>query len=249
MKSFCFLFLLLFPSFAFPQGLQIFQGGVDVTGKTVITAIEPNHMDNGYYSYFTIYNSSDKPISFYVKRVLNRPIPSDYILYFAIDLNMYVPSTDIEQTIPDTITLKAGASLPVDNRDGLNTTLFTSALCIDFSADYVLVNANGQDTVKVTIQYSCTNSIEEEEAGIFSAPYPVPAQSFATIDYTFHQPSKKASLFLYNTLGKSAAEIALDNANGKVKIDLNAFPAGLYFYSFIKDAQVVHTGKLLITDH
>lgn len=248
MKTIYFSFLLLVPSFVFSQGLQIQLGGSNSTGKIVQRHIAPNHPD--YTVPFTIYNNSPVPKTFYPKRILSKSLPADYTLLFAFNKSHYVPSHDIIQIIPDTVTLQPGEFLSPDaNQYGLTPVLSTGATCVTFKVDCILMDINQKDSVKITMLYECANGIKGEDAGMFSAPYPVPSPAIVNIDYTFQQPAKRASLVLYNTLGKSIKELPLDNLTGKVHLDLSEFGSGLYFYSFIKDARVVHTGELLITDH
>lgn len=75
--------------------------------------------------------------------------------------------------------------------------------------------------------------------------YPNPAKSFIFFSYALAQNSR-ASIKIHNVLGSEIAEYELNPNNEKLKIHVDQFDAGVYFYTIELDGKSLATKKMII---
>jgi hypothetical protein len=81
----------------------------------------------------------------------------------------------------------------------------------------------------------------------FSNPYPNPARSQVSFDYTLPVNSSNAHVKIHNLLGSVVKEVQLWDSSGKVTIDVSSLNEGFYFYSVTVDNEVLETKRLVIS--
>lgn len=110
---------------------------------------------------------------------------------------------------------------------------------------------NPSDATPIEVTFDTQNVgiedvFESDDSGI-SESYPNPAVDEAKINYSVKAGAESAELIIYNMLGSKVKVLPLTEEQGTVKVDVNALPSGLYFYSMIVDEQEVSTRKMLVT--
>jgi hypothetical protein len=109
--------------------------------------------------------------------------------------------------------------------------------------------SNTTDSVNVIINYHYTATGINENLKLFSFsnPQPNPAGSYTTIRYDFPFAAK-AKLKVYNAVGSLVKEMRLEDENGKVTINTEELPNGIYFYSLIVNDKIAGTKKLIVAN-
>ncbi len=79
-----------------------------------------------------------------------------------------------------------------------------------------------------------------------SALYPNPAVSFATFKYSLHDPNAKAKIIVRSILGQIVGEYNLDAQHQTLKIEVENFVSGMYFYTLSVDEKSLVTKKFLV---
>lgn len=110
-------------------------------------------------------------------------------------------------------------------------------------------NANGTDSVSVTVVYSIATGINEPSkvSGTISAAYPNPSNSFVSIKYDMNEFSQKGKIVLYDMLGKAVKIMELTDKQGVSKINVSDLNSGIYFYTFSIDDKAIATKKLVVS--
>jgi hypothetical protein len=80
----------------------------------------------------------------------------------------------------------------------------------------------------------------------FSPAYPNPSNDEMSVDYSIPSGVKEAGFVIYNLLGRTVKEIAIDQYNGSLTVNTSGMPEGIYFYSFLIDREPATTHKLII---
>ncbi len=76
--------------------------------------------------------------------------------------------------------------------------------------------------------------------------YPNPARDVAIFDYRIKDDSKEAKIIIHNVLGSVAGEYKLNPFENQLKISVEQFNPGVYFYSLYIDNEGVATKKLVV---
>jgi hypothetical protein len=100
------------------------------------------------------------------------------------------------------------------------------------SYTYVLFdNNNPNDSSYITIVYNIdyTVGINEISENAISNIYPNPAQS--TIQFNLNTNIALAQFEIYSMVGKKVKQVNVENAQGKISIDINELAPGVYFLS------------------
>ena len=233
----------------FSQEIRILQGNTDVTGKTVVESILA---DVGYHETpFKLYNNSNQQKKLVVQRILKRKLPPGYFIAFTIAEHQPPPSEDSLYTTSDinmNIEIDAYGYIPKSpSMMGLVAIVGTGPVCEDYMVRYRIWAAGiPGDTSEVNIHYACTTGIDENEAGTFSVAFPNPASSIATIEYQLRDVSKSMYLQLHDLSGKLIKEVAVDQSERSIAINVTGLDSGFYFYSFMRSGYTLHTGKLIV---
>lgn len=76
--------------------------------------------------------------------------------------------------------------------------------------------------------------------------YPNPVTEFAIFDYHLKDDSKEAKIIIHNVLGSVAGEYLLSPYESQLKVSVEQFNPGVYFYSLYIDNEGVATKKLVV---
>ena len=76
--------------------------------------------------------------------------------------------------------------------------------------------------------------------------YPNPVTEFAVFDYHLKDDSKEAKIIIHNVLGSVAGEYLLSPYEHQLKVSVEQFNPGVYFYSLYIDNEGVATKKLVV---
>ncbi|MEN8249762.1 MAG: T9SS type A sorting domain-containing protein [Bacteroidota bacterium] len=120
------------------------------------------------------------------------------------------------------------------------------------SVTYQVSNAsNPSDYTQIEIQYDV---LERPREGLLYSSlnvdlndvYPNPATEVAYFDYIIKNDSKEAKIIIHNVLGSIAGEYKLNPFEQQLKISVEDFNPGVYFYSLYIDNEGVATKKLVV---
>lgn len=107
---------------------------------------------------------------------------------------------------------------------------------------------NPDDSAFVVVQYNATPvGIEQTNEPVFevSSPYPNPASSQISFNYSFPEYSS-ANFILSDITGNKIKEVPVHDSNGTLEISTDELSEGMYFYSFYLDGKMLITKKLII---
>jgi len=120
------------------------------------------------------------------------------------------------------------------------------------SVSYLISIVNGpEEFLEVELQYEV---IDRPSEGLLysslnvdlSDVYPNPVTETAIFDYTIKNDSKEAKIIIHNVLGSVAGEYKLNPYEQQLKISVENFNPGVYFYSLYIDNEGVATKKLVV---
>ena len=234
MKKILPAFLFLMGVGVSAQSLSIFSMDSMVTGDATVS--------NDIFGYAVIENIGNTTIDVRFKRIdkgYNALTDSNAIcwgLCFTPDISVSPPSFDVTMAPGDTTT---AITHVYPDQDG-----FTRSGAIT----YVAFDANNPtDSVAYEVMYS----VQGQPIGIrpFGTTqldvYPNPARERLTIDYRL-AGNKEAQFELINLLGSKVYETALPNGQNSVKLNIERFAKGVYFYRVISDGETLETKRLVI---
>lgn len=104
---------------------------------------------------------------------------------------------------------------------------------------------NPNDNVSVTIDYDIATSIELNNAQVnyLSKPYPIPATNFINFDYYIDGP---AEINIYDITGKIVSQTVLKQQERQIKIPVENFHSGIYYYSLLINNKKTITNKFVV---
>ena len=76
--------------------------------------------------------------------------------------------------------------------------------------------------------------------------FPNPVSETAVFNYQIKDNSKEAKIVIHNVLGSVAGEYILSSFENRLKVDMEAYNPGVYFYSLYLDNEGVATKKLVV---
>jgi hypothetical protein len=252
-KIFTLLSFVSITAFGYSQSLRLYVGSTDVTNTTITINVTTNSYNENDLD---IHNISSNTISILTKRtIVNSPLGSTCAVSFCTGGQCY--STDGSIKV---YTQRQEDATPLD---GMTDLIGVNGLAAHFDVDstccgkdtYIQYNiydkdASG-DSAKVTFHYVCTASgIDdvEKRTEVISNAYPNPSNSIASINYDVTDFSQKGKIVFYDVLGKVLKEIALTDKKGIAKVNIEAFDAGIYFYTLIVDGKAINTKKLVVSE-
>jgi hypothetical protein len=243
-KTICLLLLLLTAS-AFAQGVRFILGNKDVTGTTVSEKIV---VDDMILTRFTLYNSTGKDKAFFLTRLLDTKLATNYSVFYVVNCTCFGPVEDSVYTLPDTIKIKSHDSLsPYDGGCvGLDAYISVWEKCEPHRITYIIWDSVSTDSTKLIMEYTCPNDIEERAAGSVSAPYPNPASTYVAFDYQLNGMQRRAKIQLYDVMGRPVREVALEHTVGSVQLEVSELPVGFYSYALLINDQRAGNGKIII---
>lgn len=101
------------------------------------------------------------------------------------------------------------------------------------------------DSIEITFTIAGINCFlgeEEIETPLAYSVYPNPAKEILNID--IQNTTNNTSIVVFDIVGKKVAEKNL--ANGNNKLNIESLKSGVYFYSLIRDENILETKKLIV---
>ncbi|MDA3843596.1 MAG: T9SS type A sorting domain-containing protein [Candidatus Kapabacteria bacterium] len=113
---------------------------------------------------------------------------------------------------------------------------------------FYVTEAPDEDFIVYTQKYyiGISSSAEDSDltGGVFSVPYPNPASSQTSVDYT---NSSSSELILYNSTGEKVDSYAVPAGDGKLMLPVSNLAPGAYFYNLVNGGEIVKTERLVIS--
>lgn len=187
-----------------------------------------------------IKNNTDKA-QFYVIRKIG-DVEESQKAYFCLDKNCLEPSID-------EFSKKVEAGETIQNLYyTLESGLVAGQNTIKFE---VFAKGNPNDV----IEHSVNINVEEKKSGLHTFQskditihdiYPNPVQNEAFIEYSLRNEVSKAKVVIHNILGRPMGEYELPFQETRIKILMDDFVSGIYFYTLYVDNSGVVTRKLIV---
>jgi hypothetical protein len=197
---------------------------------------------------FKIKNITNKPIYFSVSEV-KKQIGSSQKSFLCID-NDCDKSNIVSRTenIPDMI----HKIMPGQTSESIVAVLESGLVASISSVTYRFTNVkHPNDFIDFEFQYDIEERLNE--GLLYSSTnvdltdvYPNPVTEFAVFDYRIKNDSKEAKIIIHNVLGSIAGEYKLNPFEQQLKVSVEDFNPGVYFYSLYIDNEGVATKKLVV---
>jgi len=78
-----------------------------------------------------------------------------------------------------------------------------------------------------------------------SMPYPNPVNNQLIFNYKAPTQTKIASIHLFDLTGKKIEQFPVEGLSGQIKINLENYSNGIYFYTFYADDIALKTGRFI----
>src|SRR5262249_44715851 len=85
--------------------------------------------------------------------------------------------------------------------------------------------------VSLNVDERGQRSIYQTREIVINEVYPNPAQDIAVVDYKIHNELLKAKIVVHNILGRSMGEYELPTEDTRIKMIVDDFAPGVYFYT------------------
>tara|TARA_B100000780_G_C21107879_1_gene447502 strand:+ start:621 stop:1292 length:672 start_codon:yes stop_codon:yes gene_type:complete len=183
-------------------------------------------------AHFDVTNTTDAEISVIVTRSFDSSY--DIMSTFCWGITCYPPTVDVSS---QSILIPAGESF-----DGFSGYINDMPEDKTFIINYCFsVVDNPSDKVCADVEFTSISTVGVEETNISFGVYPNPANDILHLEYTAQQA---ADFVLYDMLGnKIYSDVVLNSKS----IQLNAFEAGIYFYTFSVNGKNKEVQKLIIS--
>ncbi|MFP4557499.1 MAG: T9SS type A sorting domain-containing protein [Bacteroidales bacterium] len=237
-KIYTFIFLQFIGFCAFSQSLEltyndevVSDSEVDYTGS----------LSNDIKLIFNITNNSESSIGIKVKRRIIEDIEGTFHTFC---LSECYPPTVSEST--NTFIIEAGQTTGADD------------FYIEFSpqgnegnsvVQYEISNVDDKDdVVSVTVNFNITlTGITSTSNTITLDAYPNPAiGETININYDFISAPNNAKLIVHNILGVEMEVLNLQQSSGRVILDINSLPKGVYLYSIENIGKRITTKRFIV---
>lgn len=195
-----------------------------------------------------IKNVSDKPVYFNVSET-NKKLGSSQNSYLCV--NNDCPDRNIvgNDKKDKTNIIKI---MPGETNETVMLVLEAGLVQSLSSITYQVTNAQDEsDFSQMEIQYEIFEP--PNEGKLYSSlnvdlndVYPNPVTEVAYFDYIIKNDSKEAKIIIHNVLGSVAGEYKLNPFEQQLKVSVEDFNPGVYFYSLYIDNEGVATKKLVV---
>ena len=151
-----------------------------------------------------------------------------------------IDDVEVQQLAPGLIAENIYAVLETGLLKGISTVTYRIA-----------VENSPEENIDLELQYEVS---EPPKGGLLysslnvdlSDVYPNPVTEIAIFDYYIKNDSKEAKIIIHNVLGSVAGEYKLNPYERQLKISVENFNPGVYFYSLYIDNEGVATKKLVV---
>lgn len=108
-----------------------------------------------------------------------------------------------------------------------------------------------EDYTQIELHYTINEKSKEgllysSKTVDLSDVYPNPVTEVAIFDYRIKNDSKEAKIIIHNVLGSIAGEYQLNPFEQQLKVSVESYNPGVYFYSLYIDNEGVATKKLVV---
>lgn len=103
-----------------------------------------------------------------------------------------------------------------------------------------------EQNVTLAIDDRLQRSIYQSREITINDMYPNPVQDQAVIEYKIHNDYSKAKIVVHNVLGRSMAEYELPSNDTHIKLQVDDFAPGVYFYTLYVNNSGVLTRKIMV---
>lgn len=234
-----FLAILMFFSFvASGQSLKVVDTDLlqkGVIGQDIRTVLK-------------IKNISDQPVYFNVSE-LNKALGSSQKSFICInnDCSSKNIANNNSNDISDVIKI-----LPGEINESVVLVLEAGLVQNQSTITYRIANTkDDSDFTQLEIQYDVLERKKDGKLYLslnvdLDDVYPNPVTDFAYFDYVIKNDSKEAKIIIHNVLGSIAGEYKLNPFEQQLKVPVEDFNPGVYFYSLYIDNEGVATKKLVV---
>jgi hypothetical protein len=109
------------------------------------------------------------------------------------------------------------------------------------------IQAESQEyNVSLAVDERLQRSIYQSKEISVNDVYPNPAQDQAIIEYKIYNDQLKAKIVVHNVLGRSMNEYELSPSDSRIKILVDDFAPGVYFYTLYVNNSGVLTRKIMV---
>ncbi|MFP4470987.1 MAG: T9SS type A sorting domain-containing protein [Bacteroidota bacterium] len=236
------LLLLLFIGFSitgFSQVLELYyEGELLPAGSTITVAGDPTEFE--LVSHVSVKNVSAQVADVYCRK-MEIEVVSGTNNYYCWNLcygsDVYLSLLSIDLDPGQTTDEFSGHYQPV-NQAGI------TQMCYSF-----FDSNNANDSTYFYVNYFASGvGIDEYDAEKMSVsePYPNPAVSQTSFDYSFATPGN-SRIVLMNMLGAVIREEVISNTSGTLQMNISDLREGVYFYSVMHNNEVIETKKLVVS--
>lgn len=222
------------------QGIEIYlPDGEDIVSGTTI---ELNAADENMHQEFDVKNVSGATLNLRIERIKITELEGtqDYLCWGANPetgacYSAGAVSPENPFVTPDDSDLDDG------NRGWLATYHVTNGFdgCAQYR--YYVIDEIDARLDSVDVMYCSTVSIEED-VKVEVSVYPNPASDFVNV--TMVNEHNNVNFTLYNILGDAVLTANLNAGTNEVALD--KLPNGVYFYSILKEGNILETKKLIV---
>lgn len=186
-----------------------------------------------------IKNNSDRA-QFYTIRKSRSDLGESQKGYFCLDnkclepsVSEFVKKVDAGETVNLNFTVESG------NQSVLNNIKFD-----------IFPKNNPTEVVEhlvsLNVDERAQRTIYQSRELVINDVYPNPAQDIAVIDYKIHNDLLKAKIVVHNILGRSMGEYELATDDTRIKMIVDDFAPGVYFYTLYVNNTGVLTRKIMV---
>lgn len=233
MRTILFLILITFAS------LPLMSQSLQVIGNTEIEGLIGEEIEAN----LSIKNISSEPVTFYLKR-LETKIGSQQKAWFCLNGDCSEKNDNLSS---ESFTLK-----PEESLLGFKSIL-KAGLSEGYSTiKYQLIETNTEnDPLDVELIYSIvskekSNVLYSSNEVVINDIYPNPVSEFAVIKYNIKNKDSKVKIVLHSVLGSILGEYNLQPLESNLKISVDTWNPGVYFYTLYIDNDGVMTRKLVV---
>ncbi len=239
-KIFTYLGLFTITLGANAQGIEIYlpDGDVVVSGTT----IELNSEEENMHQEFDVENVSGATLNLRIERIKITELEGteDYLCWGANPETGACYSAGAVSPENPFITPDA-SDLDDGNRGWLATYHVTNGFSGCAQYRYYVIDDSDVRRDSVDVFYCSTVSIKED-IKVSVSVYPNPASDFVKVQ--MENEHNNVNFTLYNILGEAVVITALSAGTNEVAV--NKLPNGVYFYSILKEGNILETKKLIV---
>ena len=222
------------------QGIEIYYpDGEEVISGTVV---ELNAGDDNLHQEFDVKNISGATLNLRIerKKITELEGTQDYLCWGADPETGACYSAGAVSPFNPWVTPDASDLLD-GNRGWLATYHVTNNFAGCAQYRYYVIDDTDLRRDSIDVLYCSTVSIKEE-LNVAVSVYPNPASNFVNV--VMENAHNNVDFTLYNILGETVATAKLNAGSNEVA--LNKLPNGVYFYSILKEGNILETKKLIV---